>query len=886
MPASSVVEILRTKLYRPRPPERFLKRRRLMEQLEAGLDRPVTVVTAPAGYGKTMLVSSWLADSLHPSGWVSLDDGDNDLLAFLTYLIAAVQMIYPDACSGSAALLQGVNPAPLPVLQTRLLNELDLLPQKTILILDDYHLIQCPEIHSLLVHLINHMPPDLHLVICSRTHPPFPFPVWRARQKVNEIDTRDLIFTRFETEQFLHNVLGTALPAETIRILSEKTEGWITGLQLAAYSFHKARVPAAFVTSFQKNGAQNIREFLLDQAFLCQPPPIQEFLLKTSILDRFSAPLCNALGLSGENLRSTQDTLDILSRSNLFIVPIDEQGEWFRYHNLFAEMLQRRLVQQFQPETIQGLHHKAMEWFEAHDAIDEAIQHALAANDEIDAAVIVERHCFEALNQERNAGIDRWLAALPQTLLDVRPRLMIIRCWIESYRERGVTSGTSSARLRKTQAVVNTLQAELDPETRILLDGYASALWPHYLIYTGEFETGAAQGERAIQILPPGHDYVRGRAVMGWALCMQGLGRGAEAVQYILSELAGHPEVNAYTLAILQTLCSLYAMCGRRAELEQSAQRLCTQAEANGYLILSGWGHYMLGLADYVGYRLESAAQHFERVADMQYLISKSIVRESLVGLSLVYQALGDSTGVQDTLRRLSEFEGSSANDYQCSLQARLALMRNDLPTAERWSMPDPDSRPAYLFAWLEIPHFTQARVWVIGGKPENLNKAVALLADLGTIATRMGCLWRVTESQVWLACAFYQQGKRSAALDLLTQTIRNAQPAQFDQLFIETGPLMEEMLAQVDNGDSIFVRQILARIRLEHRESECDHLLTRREVEVLRLLEEHLSEREIATRLSVSPDTVKKHCYHIYNKLGVNRRRDAVAVARGEGIL
>lgn len=885
MSPSNPVEILRTKLYRPRPPERLLKRRRLLQQLEAGLDRQITLVTAPAGYGKTMLVSSWLADDTHPACWVSLDAGDNDLFGFLTYLVAAVQSLFPEACTDSASLLRALNPPPIQVLQTRLVNEMDLLPQKFLIVFDDYHLIQCPEIHNFIINLVNHMPSSLHLVLCSRERPPFPMAVWRARQQVSEISARDLCFTHVEAEQFLKSILGNSLPSETIRILYEKAEGWITGLQLVAYSLRKANIPAAFVSSFQKYGSQNIREFLLDQAFLCQPLPIQQFLLKTSILDRFSAPLCNTLGLSGENLRSTQDTLDILSRANLFIVPMDEQGEWFRYHNLFAEMLQKRLKNQYQPEVISDLHHRAVEWFEVHDYIDDAIQHALAVGDESYAAQIVERHIFDALNQEKNATIDRWLAALPTALVETRPRLMMVRAWIESYREHGL-SGMKSDNLRKTQVMLDTLQDKFDPETRNLLDGYSSALWPLYLMNVGKFESGVTLGEHALKILPSDHFYVRGRALMGWTLCMQALGRGEEAVRYLLEEKDAHPEVNAYTLVILLSLGCFYAMSGRQDELEQTALSLYTRAEAHGFQILIGWGRYLLGLAAFIRNDLDAARINFGCAASMQYLISKSIVRESLVGFCLVSQALGNTDEVQAAVKQLNELEGTEINEYQRSLSARLALSRNDLSTALRWSLADPTSLPPYLLVWLELPHFTQARIWIADGKPENLTKAVALLNELSKMAENTGSLWRVIESLILLACALYRQGKRAAALEQLEQAVLLTQPGRFVRLFIESGPLVAEMLDQINSRESEFVQQLLADFGSIRKGTNLHPLLTRREVEVLQLLDEHLSEREIAARLTVSPDTVKKHCYHIYNKLGVNRRRDAVAIAKKAGIL
>ncbi len=874
------MEILSTKLYRPRPPERLIKRPYLLQQLEEGLERKITLITAPAGYGKTVLLSSWLAEEKHLSCWASLDEDDNTPRNFLTVLISAIQTLFPKACSSSLALIHAVEPPPFSVLQTHLINELDHLSQKIILVLDDYHVIFCPEIHAFMMNWVTRMPASMHLVISSRANPPFPIALWRARQHIHEMDTQALRFTDQEAETFLKGTVGNSLTGEMQKIIQNKTEGWAAGLQLAALSARSATDALAFIQSFEKHGSAGIREFLLDQAFLSQPSAIQEFLLKTSILHRFTAPVCNALGLSGENLRNTQDTIDILCRTNLFIVPLDEQTEWFRYHNLFAEMLQRRLKVQYGTEEIRDLHRRAMQWFEAHDLIDDAIEHALAAGDEDAAVQIIEKHIFNALNQERNAVIDRWLHAINTKTIETRPRLMMVRAWIESYNDCGL-SATNIPHLLKAKELLEQRREELDTETHVLLDGYISALEPLYFLLSGDFELGSIKGEHALRILPANHSYVRGRALMGWALCTQAMGKSNEVVRHLLEERETHSEVNTYTLMIHLMLACIYSMSGKPDELKHAAQSLHAKAQKNGYQILTGWGHYMLGLAAYIGNDLKKAQHHFKCAADMRYLISKSIVRDSLVGLALVSQTLGDFDETRTAVDLLKELEGGGIHDYLLSLQARLALSRNDLAAAQQWSMTEPITLPQYMLVRLEVPHFTQVRIWITEGKPENLTKSVALLNDLAKMSETMGSHWRVLECSIWLACAFYKQGRRKAALEKMEQAIQLAQPGIYIFLFIDACPLAAEILSQVESRNTRFVQQILSCYSTSPNKENHHPLLTRRELEVLHLLDSHLSEREIADQLSVSLDTVKKHCYHIYNKLGVNRRRDAIKTAR-----
>lgn len=831
----SPVEILRTKLYRPQPPERLLKRRRLLQQLDEGLHCPISLVTAPAGYGKTILLSSWLAIQGHLACWVSLDAADNELPVFLAYLVAALQTHFPGACSDTAALLSAPDPPPLSVLQTRLMNELDLLPHPLVIVLDDYHLIHCREIHDFIIHLVNSQPPGIHLVIGMRGDPPFPLAVWRARQQIKEISTQDLCFTLSETEQLLKNILGNSLSGEMIKILNKEAEGWVTGLQLAAFSLRNSIDQTAFVNSFKKFSSQNIREFLLDQAFVNQPRLIQEFLLKTAILDRFSASLCNALGLSGESLHSTQDTIDILRRANLFIVPLDDQGEWFRYHYLFAEMLQNRLKKLFEPQAISTLHSSAAEWFTENGYIEDAIEHALAAGKEFRAVQIVEEHIFEALNREKMATIDRWLASLPPVWVERRPRLMMVKAWVANYRN---PFEAAPGFLIKAESMLDFPQEDLDPQTRILLAGYNAALWPVYLISTGEFERGASLGEFALQTLPLDHLYVRGRAMVGWALCMQALGKGSIAEAFLLQERERHPEINTYSLSTLYALATLYVMNSKLDELEQTGLKLCKDTESTGFQILAGWGHYFSGMVYFMRNDLLRAQKYLEVAAGMQYIVSKSIVRESMVALILAAQAMDQQNEAQEAFKRLLQFEDHFMMDHHLSLKARMALNRGDLKSAQQWSLNSLLPPRNQLYVWQEIPAFTQARIWIGEETPASLQNALALLVVLLEIARRTYCGWREIEFLIWMAIAYFKVGQKGQALESLSLALRLAEPGKLIYPFMEARVFLPGILALVDgkSDEAEFARQILTNITSSIRIVEPYTVLTSREVEILKL--------------------------------------------------
>jgi LuxR family maltose regulon positive regulatory protein len=387
--------ILATKLYIPPPRPQAVRRPRLIERLNAALQHKVTLISAPAGYGKTTLVSEWIYQkdeageaALHPScvAWLSLDENDNDPLRFLTYLVAALQTLAPNLGQGVLTLLQSPQPPPLETTLTALLNELATLPDPVVLILDDYHLIEDKAVDQALTFLIEHLPPSIHLVITTREDPQLPLARLRARGALNEVRAADLRFTPAEATAFLNQMMGLTLATEQITALGARTEGWIAGLQLAALSMRGREDIPGFIHAFTGDN-RYIGDYLVEEVLQRQPAPVRAFLLQTAILDRLCGPLCDAV---------TQQTdgsglLALLERANLFVVPLDDKREWYRYHHLFADVLQVRLLKE-QPNLLPTLHQRASAWYDQHDLPADAIRHALAAKDFVGAAALCD-HC-------------------------------------------------------------------------------------------------------------------------------------------------------------------------------------------------------------------------------------------------------------------------------------------------------------------------------------------------------------------------------------------------------------------------------------------------------------------------------------------------------------
>ena len=411
--------ILATKLYIPPPRPKIVLRPRLIERLNEGLSagRKLTLISAPAGFGKTTLVSEWVAGCERPVAWLSLDEGDNDPTRFLTYLVAALQTIAANIGAGVLAALQSPQPPPTESILTTLLNEITTIPDNFILVLDDYHVIDSKPVDEALTFLLEHLPPQMHLVIATREDPHLPLARLRARGQLTELRAADLRFTPAEAAEFLNQVMGLNLSAEDIAALETRTEGWIAGLQLAALSMQGHQDTASFIQSF--TGSHHfVLDYLVEEVLQQQSESVQTFLLRTSILDRLCGPLCDAV--LGSPSASGQETLEYLERANLFIVPLDNERRWYRYHHLFGDLLRQRLGK---PKEFAEFHLRASQWHEENGDLGAAFHHAIAAGDFVRAAGLAEA-AWQGMNESfQSAAWLGWVKKLPDKLIRTRPVL-------------------------------------------------------------------------------------------------------------------------------------------------------------------------------------------------------------------------------------------------------------------------------------------------------------------------------------------------------------------------------------------------------------------------------------------------------------------------------
>ena len=571
---------LATKLYVPLPRPKVVLRPRLIERLNEGLHRKLTLISAPAGFGKTTLVSEWVAGCGRPIAWLSLDDGDNDPTRFLTYLVAALQTlalsrveglaqskvegIAPRLGAGVLAALQSPQPPPAEALLTTLINEIATIPEGFVLVLDDCHLIEAKPVEDALAFLVEHLPPQMHLVIATRADPNLPLARLRVRNQLTELRAADLRFTPAEAADFLNQVMGLSLSAENIAALETRTEGWIAGLQLAAISMRGQQDVTSFITSF--TGSHHfVLDYLVEEVLQQQTESVQTFLLCTSILDRLCGPLCEAVlrapAGSGQETAG-QETLQYLEHANLFIVPLDNERRWYRYHHLFGDLLRQRLGQRLTRGEIAEVHIRASQWYEDNGLGFEAFRHATAANDVERAERLMEGkgiplHFPGAVN-----AILAWLASLPKSVLDARPLLRVRSATM------ALTAGQTTGVEEKLQAAEDALKnAELDPQTRDLIGQIACAR-ATLAVTRYQPEAMVTQARRALEYLLP--ENLRFRFTANWALSVAYLFQGDRVA-------AGRAVAEA--LSISQTSTSLFSMIlatshlGRLQELEGQLYR-------------------------------------------------------------------------------------------------------------------------------------------------------------------------------------------------------------------------------------------------------------------------------------------------------------------------
>jgi LuxR family maltose regulon positive regulatory protein len=855
----------------------MVSRPRLIERLNAGLHHKLTLISAPAGFGKTTLLSEWVAGDGHPVAWLSLDEGDNDPARFLAYLVAALQTIEGNVGQGLLAALQSPGPVNVEAVLTSLLNEIAGLPDNLLLVLDDYHVIESQPVDNALTFLLDHLPPQMHLVIASRSDPSLPLSLLRAGGQMTEIRADDLRFTLDEVATFLDKAMGLDLSAENVAALETRTEGWIAGLQLAALSMQGLKQSSDvtdFVNSFTGSD-RYIQDYLADEVLQRRPKGTKDFLLQTSILNRLSGPLCDAV----TKQKNSQAILEALEAANLFIVPLDNERRWYRYHHLFADLLRQRLRQQ-QPDDVAELHIRASAWYEKNGLEIEALHHAAAANDFERAARLVEGDGNPLYHRGAVTPVLNWLESLPASLLDARPSLWVM------YAEVLMTRGRLASAEEKYQAAEAALQdAKQDAYTRDLLGRIANGR-ASLVSFQRQPERMIALSRRALDLLHPDNLAIRAAASLNLGYAYQLQGDRVAASQAFVEAIANGQTAGHIIVTMLATKC-LGDMQAAENRLRQAAQTYQHALQLAGERPLPYIGEAHLGLAQilYEWNDLDAAQRHGQQGVQLARQIEhtdKPIAGE--VFLARLKLAQGDVIGAAAILDEASQSVQQHHFTFclpeVVAAQVLALLRQGDLSAA------------AHLAQARELP-ISQARVHLAQGD------AAAALATLDPLRQQMEAKgWQDETLKVLVlqAVALHAHGEKDDAVQLLGDALALAEPGGFIRTFVDEGAPMAQLLYQAAARGIMpdYTAKLLAVFEAEEQKSESIsppsqplvEPLSPRELQVLQLIAQGLSNREISERLFLALDTVKGHNRRIYGKLGAKNRTQAINKARALNIL
>jgi LuxR family maltose regulon positive regulatory protein len=900
--------ILGTKLYAPPLRPNAVPRPSLIERLDEGLQSRLILVSAPAGFGKTTIVSEWVAgcNRLEPevrSAWLSLDEGDSDSARFLAYLVAAVRTVAADVGQGVLGMLQSPRPPPTETMLTALLNEITTLPHGLVLVLDDYHLVDSEPVDEVLAFLLEHLPPQMHLVIATREDPRLPLARWRARGQLTELRAADLRFTASEAADFLNRVMGLGLSAEDVTALESRTEGWIAGLQLAALSIQGRPDAAGFIQTFT-GSHRFVLDYLVEEVLQRQPQRVRIFLLQTAILDKLCGPLCDAVTgqMHGKGM------LELLERGNLFVVPLDEERQWYRYHHLFADVLYVHLLEE-QPDQLPALHRRASEWYEENGSRSDAIRHALCAEDFGWAAELIERAGLMTEDSSRAATWLQWTRALPDEMIRSRP---VLSAWYACALLGGGELEAAEARVRDAELWLEpgrSGRAEVADEEQLRsLLATIAVVRAYNALAVGDVPGTVKHAQRVFELLPEGDHLRREQAtgLMGMTYWASGDLDAADRVfaDYSMRLLgAGNiPDGISATTVLADVRPVLGRLRGAMDALTRLLQVVVDRGEPlppDTADLYRGLGELALERGD-----LAAAAAHLLRSKELGEQAGLPVWRfRWRIAQARLNETEGDLEGaltLLDEAQRL--FIRTRSPDVRpiSALKARIWAAQGRVAEASDWARERGLSVDDDLSYLREFEHLTLARVLIARYESERVDSAVhdaaRLLERLLQAAEQGGRVGSVIEILAMQALAHEALGDTSLALAPLERALSLAEPEGYVRVFVNEGPpmvrLLQEAASRAIAPDS--ARRLLAAFPSAKpdgshpSEARCEgmELLSKREIEVLQHIAAGLTNREIATRLYLSLYTVKAHARSIYDKLDAHSRTQAAARARELGIL
>ncbi|HUV28936.1 MAG: HTH-type transcriptional regulator MalT [Anaerolineales bacterium] len=883
-----------TKVKVPPVRENRVLRPRLLEQLKAGLGRKLTLLSSPAGFGKTTLLSEFAVEGDRPAAWFSIDEEDDDSNRFLSYLIASLETIDQGFGESMYPLLQTPKPERIETLLAVVINEIEAAFPPFVLIIDDYHLISSPDIHQAIAFLIEHLPEQMHMVIATRADPPLALSRLRVRAQLSEIRENDLRFSNAEAAEFLNQVMELDLADEQLAVMERRTEGWAAGLQLAALSLQDQADKERFVEAFAGSN-RYILDYLGQEVLDHQDGQVRDFLLQTSILERLNASLCEAV----TGASNSQEILEYLERNHLFILPLDQERTWYRYHSLFQDFLLKSL-QRSQSDQIAVLHQKASIWYEGQGYVDEAIEHALSAGDHQRAMDLIESTAELRLMRSEASSIIRWIETLPEEVVLSRPTLCLTEAWALMLRGSPLEKVDSRLKVVESAHVAD----------QVL--GSAAALRAFLSSIKGDAEMSLELSLRALQLIPEDHLFLRSMVAdnLGMVYLMRGdfdasIESFTQAAE--ISRQAGNTMIAVGALCNMAGIWMLQGQLKRAWSANEQALELATDRRGRRLPVA---GKALLGLGEIAREwnDLDAATGYLNEGLELFRLFGELGSVLSYVTLARIKEVQGDLDAAQeivDLARQLAiQFDASTMDDELVdAYQAQLWIVQGKNEQVDGWveykqlkKLVTENIGPLRFNPMWEIYSQTLARVYISQGKYDDALRVIEPMLEIAEASQRMRSVLRVHAMQ---AVIYSLKGNTQIALEKLEKALNLAKAEGFVRTFLDEGKPMVQLLYQAAARGVVpdYAEHLLAAYasskpaEVSIRSKMEDHLvllepLSARENEVLKLIADGKTNQEIAVMLHISLSTVKGHISNIYGKLSVHNRTQAVARANELGIL
>jgi LuxR family maltose regulon positive regulatory protein len=899
----AIINVQKNKLQRPPVLQDYIIRSRIIDELEGNLVKPLSLISAGAGYGKSIVISQWLEQTRFLHAWISMDEEHNDLRIFLSYLIEAIENVIPGSFKETSLAIKGLELPTFKDLSYILFNDLCDIEEDLILVLDDYHKINDERIHNLLDEWLRFPPPKVHLSIITRHDPPLNLSSLHIAGRITEIRMKELSFTDEEINGLFKQILRIELSDNAVQMLQDKTEGWIIALRLASMVIKSSEDVDQVMQTFE-GGRNTFSDYLITEVVSTIPEHIKDQLFDSSILNRFCAELLDEIVHERAEKRQQQihgkEFILWVRKANMFVINLDLEGKWFRYHHLFQVLLQEQLKKEYSEKEIIDLHLKASHWFEKELFLEEAMYHALTASEYNRAVEIVKTHRLDLLNTGKWQLLNRLYRKLPKSITEVDPELLLVEAYLSFYLADHGKVGIIVEMMEPLMSGIeigSILHAEY-----IFFVGYTT------MYLKGDPATSLKHFKTALIDIPESASEPRALVELFYPMSSQMAGQYTDAIKWLVKTI--NRSENFAPIRKNRLLLSMFLTSTAQADLDSvenyylNGLRIARESKMGDSLgtCLMMSGQLFMRRGEW-----SMAIRYFEEAVSLKYSVHTRAVIDSMTALIILFSTLGQHVRCQELINELGSFTQELGDYYErflWSCKIRYHLLIKDM-TVVRDLLPKYSPSFVHLVFFIDVPEITYARALILEGSKENLRLAEEELNKLEKMIFAQNNWIHLLEVYALQALLYEKLGDVGKAQEKLVKSVELAEPGGVVAYYIELGKPLENMIksmpeefqgrplvveinriltaTNLNQTDQISIKPALD-VTKEKREKL--NVLTQRELEVLKCISEGLRNQEIAEKLFNSEGTIKKHISHMFQKMNVKNRLSLVSKAKEEGIL